>query len=306
MKQWATNLQENSLNGIDNVSIAHASMQQGSDSPAIILVNGRSESYLKYQDIANHFFDQGFSVYMLDHRGQGISQRLLANHEKGHVIDFNHYIEDLATFIDDVVVPNKHSNLFILGHSMGGAIVTRYLQTKAHRIDRVILASPMFGVLLPAPKPIIKLLAKGIVLTEQCLSTEPSYVLGGNRYEEKPFHGNELTNDLNRYEGFCEIYRQYPKIQLGSPTNVWLLQALKACEECIEQASEITIPILLLQAGSDTIVDNRSQDDFGEALNSKLLSFIRMDDARHEILFESDSIRQPAFEAIEKFLEYQC
>lgn len=303
MKQWATNLQQNSLNGIDNVSIAHASMHQQQDSPAIILVNGRSESYLKYQDIANHYYQQGFSVYMIDHRGQGLSQRLTENVDKGYVADFNDYVDDLALFIDTVVMRKKHTRLVMLGHSMGGAIVTRYLQTKPHQIERAILASPMYGVLLPAPKPVIKLVAKGLTLIDRLFSLQPSYVLGGKGYEEKPFDNNELTNDLDRYEAFCEIYRNNPVIQLGSPTNRWLIEALKACEQCIEGAGNLSVPMLLLQAGCDTIVDNRAQDSFCSSANPKLLTFMRIDEARHEILFELERLRRPALEAITKFLE---
>jgi len=306
MKQWATNLQQNTFNGIENVSIVHASMIQMVDSPAMILVSGRSESYLKYQDVANYYYALGYSVYMLDHRGQGLSERLTGDTEKGHIIDFCHYIEDLAKFVDTIVIPNEHTRLLMLGHSMGGAIVTRYLQTKSHPIERVVLASPMLGIILPAPKPLIKLVAHGFMLRDRLFKRSPSYVIGGHGYEEKPFDDNDLTQSLARYQAFVDIYRRWPQIQLGSPTNLWLLQSLAACELCVKEANKIAIPVLLLQAGSDTIVDNSASDDFCTSSNSDLISKLRFDDARHELLFEQECIRQPVLDAINHFLEPQC
>jgi len=305
MTQWATNLQQNSLNGIGNLSIAYASMIQPQASAALVLVNGRSESYLKYRDIANYYYAQGYSVYMYDHRGQGLSQRLIEDRDKGHVIDFNHYIEDLIRFIDSVVQPAAHQRIMMLGHSMGGAIVARYLQTQSHNIERAILASPMFDILLPAPKPLIKLAANALILRDSLLSSSPSYVITGHNYQEKAFADNDLTQSPSQYQMMVELIQQYPAIQLGSPTNLWLLQALEACELCVREADSISIPLLLLQAGSDTIVDNKAQDDFSAMVNPALLSKRRFDDARHELFFELEHIRSETLEASDTFLELQ-
>lgn len=303
MKQWATNLQQNTFNGIDNINIAYAYMKQPNDAPALVIVNGRSESYLKYQDVANFFYQKGVSVYMLDHRGQGLSQRLIDDSEKGHVSDFNHYVEDLAVFVNHVVLAQTPTQLMMLGHSMGGAIVTRYLQSQPHQVSKAILASPMHGILLPAPTLLIKLVASCLIAIERLVNRPPNYVLGGEDYLDKPFEDNELTSSKARYKQFAALYRDKPQIQLGSPTNKWLLESLKACDLCIAQAHKITIPLLLLQAGSDTIVDNKAQNEFGRRVDHHLLSTNQYTQARHEILFEVDAIRQVALETATEFLE---
>jgi len=303
MAQWATNLQQNSFDGIENVSIAYASLQQPLDSAAMIIVNGRSESYLKYQDIANYYFEQGYSVYMLDHRGQGLSQRLIDDTEKGHVIDFNDYVEDLVIFVNSIVLCNNHSRLLMLGHSMGGAIVARYLQTQPHKVERAILASPMFDIILPAPKPMVKLAASVATMYDTLLTRSPSYVLDGHGYQVKSFEDNDLTQSTVRFDAMVEVYQNFPKIQLGSPTNAWLLQALNACELCVKDAANIDVPLLLLQAGSDTIVDNAAQDQFCLSTQPDLLIKHVFADARHEILFELEHIRSAALSASENFLE---
>jgi len=302
MSDWLNNLQQKSFDGTDNVTIAYATMLQQQSSPAMILVNGRIESYLKYQDIANHFYRQGYSVYMLDHRGQGLSQRLIDDGQKGHVVEFSDYIDDLAQFVTTVVQPKQHSQLVMLGHSMGGAIVTRYLQTCQHPIDKAILASPMLGILLPAPKLIIKLLTHAMMLKDKLFANPPSYVFGGKDYENTPFDDNDLTQSAQRYQQFREVYDQFEQIKLGGPTNRWLSQSILACELCVEQADKIDIPTLLMQAGGDTVVDNRAQNRLVAQANQKLVSLVRFEGSRHELLFELDQHRVPTLAAIDSFI----
>ncbi|MDP2561089.1 alpha/beta fold hydrolase [Psychrobium sp. 1_MG-2023] len=302
MDVWLGNLQQNQFSGIKNVNISYGFMQQEQPSPAVILVNGRIESYLKYHEVANEFYSLGYSVYMLDHRGQGLSQRMLSNPHKGHVEEFDHYVADLATFIETIVQPNKHLQQILLGHSMGGAICTRYLQTRPHSIDKVILASPMHGICLPAPQWLILCVTQTLEGLSRLFNAESKYVLGGSGYDDAPFAENELTQSQARYSQFRQLYQQQPSIQLGSPTNAWLIQAIKASGQCVRQASMIEIPTLLLQAGAETIVDNQAQDYFAKNMLTKWLKKTVIENARHEVLFEIEEYREQAWQAIREFI----
>ena len=301
--RWIENLQQNQFNGINNVRINYAVIAQPSPSPAMIICNGRIESYLKYGELALEFFEQGYSVYMLDHRGQGLSERLARDPHQGHVVDFDDYIKDLDTFISDIVIPNKHSQYVILAHSMGGAIATRYIETCSHVIDKLILASPMFGIVLPMPAPITKFVTGTIKYYSEKFNSQPSYVPGGQPYSAPSFKKNALTQCRRRYKLLRDVYQQHPEIQLGAPTNHWLTEAIKGAALCIEQAHKITIPTLLLQAGSDTIVKNRAQEAFAVQVEPSLIKVIRIESARHELFFELDCYRQRAMAAMAKFLK---
>lgn len=112
---------------------------------AILLVNGRVEGYLKYQELAWDLWRQGYSLYLIDHRGQGLSDRLLADKEKGYVADFDDYVLDLKQFHDDVILADKPAKLFLLAHSMGGAISARYLERWPDDIKAAVLSSPHDG-----------------------------------------------------------------------------------------------------------------------------------------------------------------
>ena len=68
----------------------------------VILVNGRVENILKWTEIAQDFYGQGYDVLLFDHRGQGYSQRLLSDSEKGHLDEFRFYAQDMAKIIENL------------------------------------------------------------------------------------------------------------------------------------------------------------------------------------------------------------
>jgi len=302
MTDWLGNLQQSTFQGVNNITINYCVMAQSQPSPAIIMVSGRSESYLKYQALINEFYEMGYSVYMHDHRGQGLSQRLLTDTHKGHVEKFSDYVDDLAMFIDSIVIPMKHTDHVVFSHSMGGLIATRYLQTKRNRIHKLILSSPMYGVILPAPKKVVQCITNIVMWLDDLLKREPSYTLGGKPYRELSFEENQLTQDSLRYETFRTLYRENPQLQLGSPTYLWLKTSLNACQQSIVQTNRIMIPTLLLQAGEDTIVDNDAQNEFAANMSPDLITKVDIDAAKHELFFEVDDIRTQAMAQVRNFL----
>ena len=89
---------------IIKIRINYATFIHNEVQESIVLVTGRTESYLKYQELAFDLYHQGYNVYIIDHRGQGLSQRLLKDNHKGYVKIFDDYAHDLKQFIDEVVI----------------------------------------------------------------------------------------------------------------------------------------------------------------------------------------------------------
>lgn len=67
---------------------------------------GRTEKIEKYFETVRDLLDRGFAVVALDWRGQGGSQRLLANPMKGHIKDFADYQLDLDALLSQAVLPD--------------------------------------------------------------------------------------------------------------------------------------------------------------------------------------------------------
>lgn len=263
---------------------------------AVTIVNGRCESYLKYQEIAYDFYSQGFAVFMFDHLGQGLSTRLLPVAEKGYIHSFNDYIGGLALFVEQVVKSNWRGEHFLLAHSMGAAISYLYLANNPHPFTKAVLSAPMFGI--PTPN-IPAWLAKLIVNTLSFIRLNKHYFLGQAGYQDKPFLNNQLMQNETRYRVFRQLYKENPNLRLGGVTVGWLKQAFTAIEQI--KSTSASLPVLLLQAEKDTIVDNQAQNQI--VSKNKLITKKVYQDSWHEILFEQDLIRDKALQDIFDFFK---
>lgn len=272
---------------------------------AILVVNGRIESVYKYQELFWDLTEQGYDVYSYDHRGQGMSERCCDDRQIGHVEHFDNYIKDMHQIVQTFDF-SRYDKAFILAHSMGGAISTRYLQTYSeHPFAAITLSAPMMGIqmqwfLRPFSAPLTRWMA--------ARSPIPNYALGQQAYIAKPFENNHLTHSPSRYQWFRDLYAAQPDIQLGGPSNHWVNQSLLAAKRCIIEATNITIPVLLMQASQDTIVDNAAQRRFIRALNQRHPGrgqFHPIQGAHHELLFERDELRVQALQYCLDFFNAQ-
>ena len=293
---WKT-VTQSVIKTIDNIALAYAYIEHPQSHKAIVISNGRVESYLKYQELIFDLYHQGYSIYAIDHRGQGLSSRTTANPQQGHIDKFDTYIDDFAYFIDNIVLTKQHKDLFLVGHSMGGAIGTLYLDKHPQTFNAAVFSAPMYGIKLPVSRRIIRWLAKMLDTTSE--NREPNYILGGKDYDPEEFSNNDLTNSQLRYEDYRALYQTHPELQLGSPTNHWLFESIDAGEKTIEAARSSTTPILILQADEDTIVDNFAQYH----AVSECCQLINIPNARHEIFMEQDESRSHALNELTNFLE---
>lgn len=71
----------------------------------IVICPGRIESYVKYAELAYDLVHTGFDVLIIDHRGQGLSGRMLSDTHRGHVDNFSDYVDDLYVFRQQEVQP---------------------------------------------------------------------------------------------------------------------------------------------------------------------------------------------------------
>lgn len=299
---WREHAREGEFIGKDQVPIRYAALRHPDSHRAIMVVNGRVETYLKYQELAWDLWQQGYSIYLIDHRGQGRSGRLLTDVQKGYVEQFDDYVDDLKTFHDKVVMADKPEKVFILAHSMGGAIAARYLERWPTEIDAAVLSSPMLGINLGSlPVWLAKGLASSIDTFGRWFG-EPPYGPGQGPYQDHGFADNELTHSTLRYQLFREQYERTPEVKLGGATAHWIQEGIRAGEQAIAEADKIRTPLLLLQAGLDSVVDNAAQDQFCLVAPCSEGRPVRIEGAWHELFIEQDAQRQAALDAALGFL----
>ena len=269
--------------------------------PAIVVVPGRGECYLKYNELAYDLYQQGYNVFILDHRGQGLSGRLLSNLQKGYVTNFQDYVDDLQYFIEHVVDKYCSTKPYLLAHSMGGAIAVRFMQDSPNAIKAAVISSPMLGFNSGfLPNSLAKKLVAANYAVNNLISNNPWYFFGQKNYSPTSFIQDRLTHSTKRYKEFVDLYKQNTAIQLGGVTTHWLMQGIMAQKEIFNKLGLLKTPILLFQAGADRVVCQQAQNNFCHNLHLLQPQScpngvpIRFDDAYHELLFESDKHRNKA------------
>ena len=287
---------------------------------AIVIASGRTESMLKYKELVFDLHRAGWSVYIHDHRGQGLSERERAvarTPQRGHVERFSDYVDDLRRVITTFVPVGRHRNVFLLAHSMGGAIAARLLEgggPELQRLQAAALSSPMLeikGVVgLPAD-----LVSCGIArdLVKQGKATR--YVALGKDWQDVPFKAdNPYTSSPVRFDRVAAQERAEPKVKLGSATHGWLDQACQGAQRARTQSDRVTTPVLVVVAGADAIVHNDGAAQFCRGLRKTGPAPgcqgpdggpVVIAGAQHELFIERDELRSAALNRVLAFFESQ-
>lgn len=135
----------------DGLAIHYVRFTSPQHQDVILLCPGRGESYVKYPELAYDLFHCGYDVLIIDHRGQGRSDRLLQDPHRGHVVSFSDYVDDLEIFWRWEIADRHYQQCFALAHSMGSTIAALLLVRQLRAFHAAVLVAPMFGILLPMP-----------------------------------------------------------------------------------------------------------------------------------------------------------
>ena len=301
---WEKNTQGKRFLGVNNKEIYTVSIKTG-NSKAIVISQGRNESILKYKELAFDLNRQGYDLYLIDHRGQGFSQRLGGDNYRGHIEQFQDYVDDLHRYISSLDLQLNYQSSYLLSHSMGGTISALYLQQFAHPFQASVFISPMFSINFGSiPESVAKIMTYSSAAICNWFNKKACYIFGGSDYKKKLFADNKLTSSKLRFSSSFNTFEQFPETQLGSPTMRWVAESIRATRQAIANANKITVPILVIQAGADRVVTSSGQNNFFKNVkfckNNQLLN---ISGAKHEILFERDQYRMPALSNTLKFLK---
>lgn len=265
----------------------------------IVICHGFGECTEKYYELIYYFMQEGYSVFIIQHRGHGLSKKLGIDESQINVESFSYYVEDFKKFIDEVVISNsKNKELFLFAHSMGGGIGTVFLEEYTNYFKAAVLSSPMHEINTgKVPKVLANIISKSMKI----LGMEKKYLPGQTPYKEENDAQSSATSCKERYEYLCEKIKKNKVYQSGGSSVLWYLESLRATKNLLkkENASKVKIPVLLLQAEYDTYVKPEAQNKF--AAYAQNCELVQVKGAKHESYFEKDEI---AFSVIEKILEF--
>lgn len=213
---------------------------------SLLVVHGYGEHGGRYGHLVDHFVPLGYEILALDQRGHGRS-----GGPRGHVGRFPELVADLHAFRVRVEEERKGRPLFLIGHSMGGLIAVHYALAHAAGLAGLVLSSPALGLADP-PGAWRRALAGILSVVAPRVS----------------FHGNVEPALLSRDASVGRAYAADPLVH-SRVTARFFTELEGAIEEAAARAPELTLPLLVLQAGEDRLVDPTAAEAFVGRVSSE-------------------------------------
>lgn len=275
---------EGTFIGKADVQIYYRIFEQKNTEKVILISSGRTEAAIKYKELIFDLFNNGYSIYIHDHRGQGLSGRMLDDRDMGYIDMFQFYIDDMKFFYDTHLKPKSYKKTYLLAHSMGGAIGMTYLEQNPDDFDAAAFSSPMLGFKPPACT-IVKVMD----------GEKPKYALGEAEYKDNltTFKGNVLTGSEVRYYRMVEAFTKEPTAKLGGATYHWAHKSCQQFDYIFNNINKINTPFILFSAKNEQIVDPYAHRKFvgaAQKLGKDCLGY-EVENAQHELLIEKDEQR---------------
>lgn len=243
----------------------------------VVIVHGLGEHAGRYEHVARRLNQWGFAVRGYDQCGHGES-----GGTRGGLPTDTRLLDDLADIVDSTRARMaKGTPLILLGHSLGGLVVARFVALAIRAVDAVVLSSPAldaglsgFQKLLVAVLPrIVPDLRVGNGLKPQFISHDPAVVAA--------YRADRLVHD--RISARLALF-----IATAGPSTVAL-------------AGQWKVPTLLLYAGDDRLVNPQGSRAFAAAAPARWVRAVCFDRLYHEIFNESDS--SPVFDTLKSWLD---
>lgn len=238
----------------------------------VVLAHGKDEHIGRYDHVMTALNDRGYAVYAHDHRGHGRSDG-----PRGVIDRFDDYVADLRLLVQHARTHHPDLPLFLLGHSMGGLIATRYALAYQGQVNGLMLSAPalLVGEGVPGWKKRLLLLLGRIAPNRRL---PPS-----------------LPGTLSRDPTIDEQFLSDPLCHI-EPTRVGFARAIYlAAEATRPRGRELTVPLLLMHGTADTLTSPRGSEEFFRAVASPDKTLKLWPDGRHEIFNDLDKNAVIAF-----------
>jgi acylglycerol lipase len=201
----------------------------------ILLVHGAGEHCERYRHFARYFTDHGYAVAALDHPGHGKSDGT-----PGYVERFDDYVDTVRVYHQRLTGEFPGIPQILLGHSMGGLISGLYLLQYQQEFVGCVLSGPavktdiepgLMQMLLIRLLSVVTPKAGVLQLDAKGVSRDPAEV---EKYVADPlvFHGKMSARKV------AELFKAMNHLQAN--------------------AGQITLPMLLLHGGEDSMASPES------------------------------------------------
>lgn len=240
----------------------------GTPAGVLVLSHGLGEHARRYDHVAERLTGLGLVVYALDHRGHGRS-----GGKRVHAREMREFTDDLDALVDLATAEHPGLPVFLLGHSMGGAIALAYALDHQDKLAALVLSGPAVIVTSGTPRPVVeigKLIGRFLPgvpvqkLDSRAVSRDPAVVAA---YDADPLVHHGLV-----------------------PAG--LARVLVLNEQSLEtRLPSLTVPLLVMHGTRDTLADPAGAQRVADRAGSEDLTLKLYDGLFHEVFNEPEKER---------------
>ena len=243
----------------------------------VIVVHGLGEHAGRYDHVARQLNSWGFAVRGYDQCGHGESSGA-----RGSLPSDTRLLDDLADMVDSTRTRyGKDTPVILIGHSMGGLVVGRFVSLQMRAVEGLVMSSPALDAGMNAfQKLLVSVLPKiapdlrvGNGVKPQFISHDPAVVAA---YKADPLVHDRISARLARF------------IAAAGPQTLAL-------------APQWTVSTLLMYAGDDRLLNPDGSRVFAAQAPKNVVTTQCFDTLYHEIFNEKDA--GPVFATLKKWLD---
>ena len=241
-------------------------LPEGHVKAVLLVVHGLAEHCGRYMNLVNRFVPLGYGVYGFDLPGHGKSHG-----KRVYVNRFEDYTQTLGIFLNRVRSWQKEAPLFLVGHSMGSLVSAVFLANHPKGLSGAVL-SGSGAVKVPDSISSVTIFAGRVFSVLM-----PKIGLIGLD-----------VNGVSRDPSVVKAYVEDPLVYTGKTTARLAAEILKAMKRIPEEATRITLPVMLLQGGADRLVDLAGARMLFDAVHSPDKTLKIYEGLYHEIFNEPE------------------
>jgi alpha-beta hydrolase superfamily lysophospholipase len=247
---------------------ARAWLPESAPRSVLVVAHGLGEHSGRYAQFAGDACARGHAVYALDHRGHGRSPGPRANIDR-----FDHVVSDFCTFAGRAARQHLDTPVFVLGHSMGGAIAL----AAAHRLQKtlrgLVLSAPALGLAEapPATRQILARLLSSVAPNTGVMRVAPA--------------------DVSRDPRVVRDYESDPLVHHAAVPARTVVELLDAMERFPAMIPRVRLPTLILHGMADRLVPLAGTRNLYQTFDVKLRTVRLYEGCYHEVLNEPERDR---------------
>ena len=183
----------------------------------VVIAHGLGEHGGRYAHVARRLVNARCAAYALDHRGHGRSDG-----PRALIDNFAHAIDDIDQLVERVRRRHAGLPLYLLGHSLGGALSLGHALRHGHKLAGLLLSGP--AVALDGAPPLLKPMSKwlsaltprlGLFRIDPTLVTRDRYMVADYRSDPLNCHGKVPVATLGQIVRFVDaLSDQLPQLEL--------------------------------------------------------------------------------------------